>query len=149
MPQHFMTPSIVACSGVKDELAAWVVPSDLSYQPPLFSTQELEASVPSALVLVRHCHHVWRKAHTTLLSPPSVMPGGPTTSVTHFPLIASDSERGSPLSTFPGSWPAESLPPWSVGPFPISKLLNPVAVQTLVPCMCGLILPGLCLLCTV
>lgn len=38
-----------------------------SYQHPLFSSQEVKASAPSELALVKHCRQVWRISCATLL----------------------------------------------------------------------------------
>ena len=39
----------------------------LGYQPPLFSSQESEASVPSVQAFIRRCKSTWRRARAALL----------------------------------------------------------------------------------
>ncbi|KAI7799625.1 hypothetical protein IRJ41_007625 [Triplophysa rosa] len=38
----------------------------LGFQPPLFPSQELDASVPSALPFVWHCRRTWMRARRVL-----------------------------------------------------------------------------------
>lgn len=103
------------------------------YQPPLFSSQEREVSVPSAHASVRRCHQAWRRARRALLC-----------SVEGYCKAANKRRTPAPnyrvgqrvwLSTakMPLRVENRKLAPRFVGPFPITKVVNPVAVRLRLP----------------
>ncbi|KAK2898058.1 hypothetical protein Q8A73_014438 [Channa argus] len=103
------------------------------YQQPLFPALESDATVPSASALVRRCHLAWRRARQILLrsiqaytttanrhrsTPPCYKPGQRVwLSTTDLPLKVE----------------CKKLAPRFIGPFPIAKVINPVAVPPPAP----------------
>lgn len=103
------------------------------YQPPLFPALEREVSVPSALALVRRCHQNWAGARLNLIR----------ASQSH-KKFADRRRRCAPvyqagqrvwLSTkhLPLKVESRKFAPHFVGPFPVSKVINPVSVRLKLP----------------
>ena len=105
----------------------------LGYQPPLFPTQEEEVAVPSVQAFVRRCRRVWARTRHHLLQAgkkykkmadrrrvpaPAYRPG-------HRVML---STANLPLKVL-----SRKLAPRFVGPFPVSKIINPCTVKLSLP----------------
>ncbi|XP_056144376.1 uncharacterized protein zgc:153292 [Lampris incognitus] len=66
---EFHVPSVSFLGFIMSEGEVRMDPEKCAYgyQPPLFPALEREASVPSALALVRRCCHTWARARRTLI----------------------------------------------------------------------------------
>ena len=105
----------------------------LGYQPPLFPENELEVSVPSAHAMVRHCRCIWEAARQVLIRQGDRIKR------------AADCKRRPAPAYQPGQmlWllakdlhlkvPSRKLAPRFVGPFPVTRLIGPAAVQLCLP----------------
>ncbi|XP_060726547.1 carcinoembryonic antigen-related cell adhesion molecule 5-like [Tachysurus vachellii] len=96
--------------------------------PPLFTSLDLVASVPSALALVKRCRCTWRKARAILLK-----------SSQSYACLANHKHHAAPNSCIGRRlWlSTRDLPlhlsPQFIGPFPIPKVLNQVVVRLTLP----------------
>ncbi len=105
----------------------------LGYQPPIFSSLESEVAVPSAHAFVQKCRHTWRIARETLLR------AGARTKA------QADRHRSKPSVYVVGQkvwlssknislrYVCNKLAPKFIGPFPVTKILSPVAVRLKLP----------------
>ncbi len=105
----------------------------LGYQPPIFPSLETEVAVPSAHAFVQRCRRTWRRARETLLRvgartkaqadrhrlKPSVYVVGQKVWL---------SSKNIPLRSV-----CNKLAPKFIGPFPVTKILSPVAVRLKLP----------------
>ncbi len=113
----------------------------VGYKPPLFPSQEPDAAVPSALAFVQHCRRTWERVREILLRT-----AGRTKA-------AADRRRSSPptyvcgqrvwLSTkdLPLRSPSRKLAPRFIGPYRITKVVNPVAIRLKLPPALGRVHP--------
>ncbi len=113
----------------------------VGYKPPLFPSQEPDAAVPSALAFVQRCRRTWERVREILLRT-----AGRTKA-------AADRRRLSPptyvcgqrvwLSTkdLPLRSPSRKLAPRFIGPYRVTKVVNPVAIRLKLPPALGRVHP--------
>uniref|UniRef100_A0A9J7XG12 Chromo domain-containing protein n=1 Tax=Cyprinus carpio carpio TaxID=630221 RepID=A0A9J7XG12_CYPCA len=105
----------------------------LGYQPPNFVSTESEVSVPSAHALVQRCHRTWTRARRALLQARSRTKA------------KADRHRSKPPRYVVGQrvWlstqniqmrsVSNKLAPKFIGPFSVTKIINPVTVRLSLP----------------
>lgn len=103
------------------------------YQPPLFSSQESEVTVPSAFALVRRCHLAWRRARQALLHSSANYKKWADKHRSPAPQYRMGQRVWLASKDLPLRLENRKLAPRFVGPFPITKVVNPVAVRLRLP----------------
>uniref|UniRef100_A0A3Q3B2I2 Gypsy retrotransposon integrase-like protein 1 n=1 Tax=Kryptolebias marmoratus TaxID=37003 RepID=A0A3Q3B2I2_KRYMA len=103
------------------------------FQPPIFSPQERSAMVPSAHASARRCHCVWRRARVALLKSSALYSRFANRRRIPAPAYLEGQRVWLSTKDFPLSVESKKLAPRFVGPFPISKIINPVAVRLRLP----------------
>ena len=105
----------------------------LGYQPPMFSVQEVEASVSSPRDHLRRCRNTWHAARAALLRASESM----CRSANRRRVPAPAYRPGYPVwlraKDLPLQVPSRKLAPRFVGPFPILALVGPAAVRLDLP----------------
>jgi len=107
--------------------------SSLGYQPPLFSSQLAESSVPSAQAFVQRCERTWRRVRSALCRYRAQTVRAANKRRIKSPRYCCGqrvwlSTRNLPLTTA-----SRKLTPRFIGPFRVSQVVNPVAVRLLLP----------------
>ena len=107
--------------------------ASLGYQPPLFSLQESEASVPSVQAHFRRCRRVWKEVHNALLRSNERSCRGANRRRTPAPVYQAGQRVYLSSSDLPLQVASKKLAPRFIGPFEIDSVLSPAAVRLKLP----------------
>lgn len=103
------------------------------YDPPLFTAQEIDASVPSAHALIRCCRRIWAAARQVLIRQGDRTKKAADRRRQCAPSYQPGQEVWLSAKNLPLKVPSKKLAPRFVGPFPVSKVLSPAAVRLRLP----------------
>ena len=107
--------------------------ASLGYQPPLFSLQESEASVPSVQANFRRCRRVWKEVRAALLRSNERSCRGANRRRTPAPMYQVGQQVYLSSADLPLQVSSRKLAPRYVGPFEIDHVLSPAAVRLRLP----------------
>lgn len=113
----------------------------VGYQPPLFPTQEPEAAVPSALAFVRRCRRTWKKAKAALAQASRRTKAAADRHRTPAPRYVCGQRVWLSTKDLPLRVASRKLAPRFIGPYRITKVLSPAAVQLKLPTTLGRVHP--------
>ena len=103
------------------------------YQPSLFPSIDPDSPVPSALALVRSCKRTWERARQNLLRQSNIHKAAADRKRTPAPPYRTGQRVWLSTKNLPLRVESKKLAPRFVGPFPITKVINPVSVQLKLP----------------
>uniref|UniRef100_A0A8C7TWP6 Gypsy retrotransposon integrase-like protein 1 n=1 Tax=Oncorhynchus mykiss TaxID=8022 RepID=A0A8C7TWP6_ONCMY len=107
--------------------------SSLGYQPPLFSSQFAESSVPSAQAFVQRCERTWKRVRSALCRYRTQTVRAANKRRTKSPRYCRGQRVWLSTQNLPLKTASRKLTPRFIGPFRISRVINPVAVRLLLP----------------
>ncbi len=105
----------------------------LGYQPPLFPSQEPDAIVPSAHAFIRRCLRTWRLARQALIRTGERNKTLADRHRSKPPLYVCGQKVWLSTRDIPLKLPARKLGPKFIGPYVVTKVLNPVTVRLKLP----------------
>ncbi len=113
----------------------------LGYQPPLFPSQEPDAIVPSAHAFIRRCLRTWRLARQALIRTGERNKTLADRHRSKPPLYVCGQKVWLSTLDIPLKLPARKLGPKFIGPYVVTKVLNPVTVRLKLPPLLKIIHP--------
>ncbi|KAL2088012.1 hypothetical protein ACEWY4_016840 [Coilia grayii] len=103
------------------------------YQPPLFPSQEGEASCPSALANARHCRRTWARARAALRRAVAAYSAGANRRRTPAPEYRVGQHVWLSARDLPIRVESRKLAARFLGPFMIERIISPTAVRLRLP----------------
>ncbi|KAL0203584.1 hypothetical protein M9458_001602 [Cirrhinus mrigala] len=105
----------------------------LGYQPPIFPSLESEVAVPSAHAFIQRCHRTWTRARETLLQVGARTKAKADRHRSRPPVYVVGSKVWLSTKNIPLRSVSNKLAPKFIGPFPVTKIISPVAVRLKLP----------------
>ncbi len=105
----------------------------LGYQPPIFPSLESEVAVPSAHAFVQRCRRTWRRARETLLRVGARTKAQADRHRSKPPVYVVGQKVWLSSKNIPLRSVCNKFAPKFIGPFPVTKILSPVAVRLKLP----------------
>ncbi len=105
----------------------------LGYQPPIFPSLESEVAVPSAHAYVQRCRHTWSRARETLLQVGARTKAKTDRHRSKPPVYVMGQQVWLSTKNIPLRSVSNKLAPKFIGPFPVTKIISPVAVRLKLP----------------
>ncbi len=101
----------------------------LGYQPPLFTSQETESSVPSVQAFIQRCRCTWRRVSSALCRSRARTRRAANRHRVKAPRYVCGQKVWLSTQNLPLQVSSRKLMPRFIGPFSIVKVLSPVAVK--------------------
>ncbi|KAI2661364.1 Transposon Tf2-8 polyprotein [Labeo rohita] len=105
----------------------------LGYQTPIFPSLESEVAIPSAHAFVQRCHRTWTRARETLLQVGARTKAKADRHRSRPPIYVVGSKVWLSTKNIPLRSVSNKLAPKFIGPFPVTKIISPVAVRLKLP----------------
>ncbi|KAL0161286.1 hypothetical protein M9458_045011, partial [Cirrhinus mrigala] len=105
----------------------------LGYQPPIFPSLESEVAVPSAHAFVQRCRRTWNRARQTLLQVGARTKAKADRHRSKPPVYVVGQKVWLSSKNIPLRTVCNELAPKFIGPFPVTKIISPVAVRLKLP----------------